>query len=237
MLALGVQRVLQQCYSNCQLDYPVIPEYLPSCLKTVAPAMLLPVSPLLLLLLMLSQGGMPSWMALLIQTLEEPAPASQPTAAAAAAGGAAHSGSTSSSVNPVHIFLLKTILHVEMRARDARQQQQQQQQQEVHDVDEQQAASAVAERGPVDVYVSNTLFAQFAEQLFPGLVAALLPQQTAAAAGEGSAAVTAAGSFHYVLRDFVMVALMWPKLFERTAGTIQYQHAVLQLLRCCAFAA
>jgi hypothetical protein len=198
--------------------------------------MLLPVSPLLLLLLLLlSQGGMPSWMTLLIQTLEEPAPALQP--AAAAAGGAAHSGSTSSSVNPVHIFLLKAILHVEMRAREARQQQQQ----DVHDVDGQQAASAQAEGGPVDVYVSNALFAQFAEQLFPGLVAALLPQQTsaaaAAAAGEGSAAAAAAGSFHYVLRDFVMVALMWSKLFERTAGVIQNQHAVHELLRCCAFAA
>jgi hypothetical protein len=172
------------------------------------------------------QGNMPSWMSLLVQALEEPAAAAAADAADAASGAAPGGSSSSSSFSPVHVFLFKAILHVEMRARDARQRQLQQQQ--ADDAAGRQAESGSgstsgAGSSPVDVYVSNTLFEQFAEQLFPGLVAALLPVQTAAAAGNPAGTAAGGGpggSFHYVLRDFVMVMLMWPRLFERTTGVI-----------------
>ncbi|KAF8072467.1 hypothetical protein HT031_000126 [Scenedesmus sp. PABB004] len=90
------------------------------------------------------------------------------------------------------------------------------------------AGAAGAEARPEDVYVSDTLFAAHGELLFPSLVAALLPpgaaepgqqQQQQQQPGQrgGAGGGVAPGRFSYVLRDLVLVSVMWPRLFERTS--------------------
>jgi hypothetical protein len=172
---------------------------------------------------------MPSWLSLLVEVLADAAAAS-----------------------PVKLFLVKAVIHVEMRAWAARLDQLnesapgpsaagqlgQADQPTGHSSTD--PASAQEETAPA-LNISNTIFARFAEHLFPGMVAALVPGAAALVAGSaadelddgaegdapqlaGAAAAAAAGTgggsrtstFHYVLRDFVFVVLMWPRLFERT---------------------
>lgn len=157
---------------------------------------------------------MPTWLSLMVQILDST------------------TEDDHASSRPVKLFLLKAILHVEIRARQQRQQQQQELQAWKDTAAAAEAAGLLPPPPPafaaasssssvpehVDVYVSDTLFSQFADRLFPGMVEALLPAGAAAEAGGSSSSSKSDLRFHYVLRDFVVVVLMWNNLYERIGG-------------------